>query len=232
MYTCEKCGTIVTVPYGSGRFCSEFCARSYVGSRNPKGFKNVICVKCGNTYKINKHASAKKHICERCKTKRCKICNNIVDFRNKSGYCEECIRHSPKLREYRANRSRNASAHVKNRKYWMPRNQISYAEKFWIQVLNNNKISFDHDHTVKVDNKHWYFLDFYIEKNGKKIDLEIDGKQHTYPDRLASDEVRDKFLVSNEYLVYRVAWNEINSEEGKNMMKTNIDNFLAWYNKI
>lgn len=47
-----------------------------------------------------------------------------------------------------------------------------------------------------------YFLDFLIEKNGKKIDLEIDGKQHK--DRKDHDKERDEYLTNLGYIIYRI----------------------------
>jgi predicted signal transduction protein with EAL and GGDEF domain len=76
------------------------------------------------------------------------------------------------------------------------------------------------------------FLDFYIEINNKKIDLEIDGKQHNYPDRKESDKQRDKILKNAGYIVYRIKWNEINSEDGKIKMKSKIDKFLDFINNL
>lgn len=76
-----------------------------------------------------------------------------------------------------------------------------------------------------------YFLDFYIEINNRKIDLEIDGKQHKYKDRLESDKIRDEFIKYNNIEVYRIDWNEINSEDGKRLMKEKIDNFINFLNR-
>ena len=73
------------------------------------------------------------------------------------------------------------------------------------------------------------FLDFLIEKNGKKIDLEIDGKQHEIKERKEHDEERDKYLTDNGYIVYRVPWNDIKTEEGKLQMKEKIEKFLNFY---
>ena len=76
-----------------------------------------------------------------------------------------------------------------------------------------------------------YFLDFYIEIGDRKIDLEIDGKQHKYKDRQESDIKRDNFLISKGYEVYRIDWNEINTENGKKLMKNKINQFLNYINK-
>ena len=113
-------------------------------------------------------------------------------------------------------------------KGWKTRNIISYPEKFWMKVLNNNSISFHKEYHI--DNK--YFLDFFIEKNEFKIDLEIDGKQHLYEDRKLHDIERDKYLTEKGYIVYRIPWNEINSEQGKEKMKQKIEEFLTFFNNL
>ena len=114
---------------------------------------------------------------------------------------------------------------------WQSRNTISYAEQFWMQVLNNNGIEYRREVAVK-HGKSNYFLDFVLEHNGKLIDLEIDGKQHTYEDRIKSDIIRDLYLTKQGYLVYRVAWNEISSEAGSQAMKEKIEAFLIFYNNL
>lgn len=111
---------------------------------------------------------------------------------------------------------------------WQSRNITSYPEQFWISVLDNNNISYvREDFTTKK-----YFLDFLIEKNGKKLDLEIDGKQHKYEDRKEHDLERDEYLKSLGYIVYRIEWNSINNQKGKDLMKEKINNFLEFYNNL
>lgn len=111
---------------------------------------------------------------------------------------------------------------------WQTRNIKSYAEIFWHKVLQNNGIEYIAEYFL--DKK--YFLDFYIVKNGIEIDLEIDGKQHKYKDRIEHDKIRDEYIKSKGIVVYRIDWNEINSEMGSLMMKEKIDNFLDFYNNI
>lgn len=110
---------------------------------------------------------------------------------------------------------------------WKNRNIVSYPEKFWMNVLKNNNIEFKHNFPFGK-----YFLDFYIEISNRKIDLEIDGKQHKYPDRQESDIIRDKFVKSKDVEVYRIEWNSINTEEGKTLMKYKIEDFLKYINNI
>lgn len=111
---------------------------------------------------------------------------------------------------------------------WKTRNIKSYAEIFWHNVLQNNNIEYISEHYF--DKK--YFLDFYIIKNGIEIDLEIDGKQHKYKDRIEHDKIRDEYIKSKNIIVYRIEWNEIKSENGSNLMKEKIDKFLEFYNNI
>lgn len=69
-------------------------------------------------------------------------------------------------------------------------------------------------------------MDFYIVINGKEIDLEIDGKQHKY--RQEEDKIRDTFVKEHNVIVYRIKWNSINNDKGKNEMKEKIDTFLCF----
>ena len=113
-------------------------------------------------------------------------------------------------------------------KGWQSRNITSYAEQFWMQVLDNNEINYSREVPVKHEKSN-YFLDFVIERSGKFIDLEIDGKQHCYEDRKSSDITRDLYLTECGYLIYRIMWNEVNSEAGKKLMQEKINDFLNFY---
>lgn len=107
---------------------------------------------------------------------------------------------------------------------WASRKIKSYPEIFWENVLKNNGIPF-----AREKPEHGYFLDFSIEKDGKIIDLEIDGKQHEYPDRAIHDKKRDRKLRELGYLVYRIRWNSINNNVGNKRMLFKIRQFMWWY---
>ena len=107
---------------------------------------------------------------------------------------------------------------------WQSRNILSFPEKFFKRVLLNNELFDKCIVNYMIDkkdlgiNEHGnYFLDFYFPE--KKIDMEIDGKQHEYNDRKDSDKKRDTLLKKNGYKVYRIKWNEINTDNGKKMME-------------
>lgn len=170
---------------------------------------------------------------DKCKERICKWCGkSFKPYLRKGGkiskseYCsKECRNKGMKNSLSKRMQQRVASGIHQG---WKSRNIISYPEKFWAEVLDNNHIVYEREKYVF--NK--YFLDFYIEKNDLHIDLEIDGKQHLYEERQKHDEERDKFLTEHGFIVYRIPWNEINSEIGKNMMKNKIDNFLLYFNTI
>lgn len=113
---------------------------------------------------------------------------------------------------------------------WFTRNITSYPEKFFIEVLNNNGIKYEHNYPIKqsdlgLDNRYNYFLDFYLED--KKIDLEIDGNQHK--ERVEHDEKRDELLKNIGINVYRIKWKNINSNKGKKYIEDEINKFLEYY---
>lgn len=207
-HKCEHCGKIMTEKFGSGRFCSRTCANSHKHSKETKQKLAEAIYK--------RFPKTEKH---------CKICGKIVSNKNKSGFCLSCWR-----KNYPDEVKQKQSAIMKNRPRWnIHRNQISFAEKFWTEVLSNNKINFKREVPIKYDSCHCYFLDFEIIKNDKQIDLEIDGKQHLY--RAESDKKRDAF-ISRTHIVYRVPWNDIRSNAGKAIMKDKIDLFIKFYNEL
>ena len=194
---------------------------------------------------------------ETCKHNRCKevlnhecmYCGKKIRAKYKKDvYCYECAKlrglknlllYDDNGKQISSDNRREASRKVQQKllaegrhKGWQSRNIISYPEQFWMEVLRNNNIEFSFNHVVNkkthlgLDDNSNYFLDFLINGN---IDLEIDGKQHKYEDRAESDRIRDEILTKNNFIVYRVEWNEINSETGKRLMKEKINNFLEFY---
>lgn len=56
------------------------------------------------------------------------------------------------------------------------------------------------------------------------------GKQHwLLEDRIKSDKIRDERLTKAGYIVYRIKWKEINSYEGKQYIKEEINKFFEFY---
>lgn len=165
---------------------------------------------------------------------RCKLCS--VEFLPKrrgkgkhSSYCSNkcaCVdrKNNPeyirKLKESHNKRVADGT-HIG----WKSRNMPSYAELFFMDVLKNNEIEYEFEKHVGK-----YFIDFAI--NSKNIALEIDGKQHLQKERMESDTLKDTFLKSVGWNVYRIQWKSINSETGKLYIKTEIDKFLEFCKKF
>lgn len=239
------------------KFCSLHCSATYSGnkSRNVsdeqkkivsakmKAFyeaypeKKAIC--SINAQKLNNRRHNLKNEIKPYTVKPerlCSVCYTKIKFNNKTGLCQHCLRTTEQGKAIMSKNSKMvADKLIASGKHqgWQSRNITSYAEKFWIKVLDNNKVSYKREMVVKYNNgpSDRYFLDFYIESKGRKIDLEIDGKQHKYADRAEHDRIRDERLTNLGYVVYRIDWNEINSEKGKLRMKEKIDKFLDFLNK-
>lgn len=238
---CLQCGKELT---GRNRFTKKFCNNSCAAKYNNKGRiisdtqkektskslreryaklnNTTIEERYFNSVKPDEKPKLKyKHICVVCG-------NEFYSTHKHSTHCSpKCIGEDPnikqKLRDKVQERKDNGTFSG-----WQSRNITSYPEKFWINVLDNNEISYiREDFSTKK-----YFLDFVIEKDGKKIDLEIDGKQHKYEDRKQHDKERDEYLQNLGYIVYRIEWNSINNEKGKNLMKSKIENFLDFYDNL
>ena len=226
-HKCEKCGKVITEKYGSGRFCSKSCANSRQHSEETKN-KMSIANKGKIPYNKNKILSKTIYYCS--------ICGKQLRRKTKTGFCQDCLNNSDVGKQYRADIGKVIQEKlIASGKHigWQSRNILSYPEKFWISVLNNNNIPFQPNYPIKQkDNVNYYFLDFYIEKNDKKIDLEIDGKQHKYEDRIWHDIIRDEYIKSLGYIIYRIDWNEINSKNGKQLIETKIKDFIDFYNLV
>lgn len=205
---CENCKKEHDGSYGSGRFCSSKCARAFSTKIKRKEINEKVSLK------LKKNPDY-----------FCKECGKKLFKKTITGYCSNCY-----LTKYNKVFSTEVRTKIskanKGRSRWnIHRNQISYAERFWKKVLENNKIDFKREVAVKqADEQHCYFLDFVIGN----IDLEIDGKQHKDADRIISDTKRDEYLTSLGFKVYRIEWNEINSSTGKLLMKEKIRNFLIF----
>ena len=224
---CPNCNNIVTKK--GNRFCNSSCAATfnntnrivsnetkYKMSQSAKkySFKKIsieikrICVICGNEFIIKR--------CLNGRLSKSKCCSDECHLKLTSKNSKTVIN------ERIINGTHNG---------WNTRNVISYPEQFFMQALKNNNIKFKHNYPVDkrnlgLNNACNYFLDFFIED--KSIDLEIDGKQHK--SRTEHDNFRDKILTENGYVVYRIKWKNINTENGKNYMKNEIDKFLMFYN--
>lgn len=234
---CLHCGKELT---GKERFRKKFCNSSCAASYNNKNRnhsedtkrKIQISVLKWNRENISTKINKKHKVDKIDKFKKCIVCGS--EFKpsltkkgliSKSNTCSKECHHIL----VSSNSKQIVSKLISEGRHqgWKSRNIISYPENFWIKVLKNNNIKFKHNFPFGK-----YFLDFYIEIEERKIDLEIDGKQHQYEDRKQSDLKRDDYVKSQKLEVYRIPWNSINTTAGKLEMKEKINKFLKFINKI
>jgi hypothetical protein len=230
MKICEECKTEHDESYGSGRFCSQSCSRSFSKtSRRSEIKKNVI-----ETFKKKREV---REINERIHA-TCPVCSGSFTFRptktRSRTFCsKECSNIARNERFAKAGiiairRSLEEGTH----KGWQSRNLLSYPEKFFKRVLEGNGFTgkFLINFPVKKSSlgEHNsgsnYFLDFYFPQI--QFDLEIDGKQHEYQDRVESDHKRDMLLMRSGIEVYRIKWLSINTEKGRQAMNCKISLLL------
>jgi very-short-patch-repair endonuclease len=102
----------------------------------------------------------------------------------------------------------------------------SYPEKYFTEVFLNEGIE-----VVKYFYIGVYELDFCIPD--KKIDIEIDGSQHYYDDKIVeSDKRRNKFLEDDGWDVIRINWSDYqklsldNKKEYISNLKSYINNLI------
>lgn len=201
-HVCERCGITYMRKDGvSVRFCSRKCANSRIRTEETKT-----------------RISLSLHSYYGDKSRYCIECGAKLNRKTKGTRCYKCFKHDD---AYRSKQSLIAKKNMEIGKIhpWNTRNIKSYAERFWETVLLNNDIKYEREKHIDK-----YFLDFAIGS----VDLEIDGKQHEYDDRKKSDEERDAYLTSIGYSVYRIKWNEVNTEQGKAEMKHKIDDFVSF----
>lgn len=234
---CKQCKEPIPYERRENEFCSKSCATKYNNSlRKPKTEEEKEKISRSllkhfnwSDEDINKLKSGELKKTRKKVNKVCPTCHKEFKGKPNQIYCsQECVHNSPDYKEKMRNKQLELIKKGEH-KGWITRNIDSYAEKYWMDVLDNNNIKYiREDHTNKK-----YFLDFLIEKDGNFIDLEIDGKQHKEPDRLEHDKERDEYITTElGFIVYRIPWNEVNTEKGRTKMKEKIDKFFEFYNSL
>lgn len=80
--------------------------------------------------------------------------------------------------------------------------KISYPEKYFKELFDSLKINLEFQYSL-----YPYFLDF--AKIESKIDIEIDGGQHTYDKRIVEhDKKRNDYLEKLGWKIIRIKWSE------------------------
>ena len=228
---CPTCGSdfeaILYTGKDEQRFCSKTCANKQNVFRSESQrekirrslleFHRERDISCG----IHRESRGE------CRTVKCKNCEKLFLYKINKQFCSRsCVTtYYWKTEEYRNKILGSIKNKVDNGTHsgWKSREGKlpSYAERFFIKVLNNNGIDFTRE--FRVDK---YFVDFAIQIGDVKIALEIDGKQHELPDRKESDSKKDETLLSCGWTVYRIKWK--NPKWHKDYIKEEITKFISF----
>lgn len=224
-HICENCENKHDGTYGSGRFCSNKCARGF-STKNKR-------------QEINQKVSffLRKNKSEYLYTRNCITCSKEFTTKkeNKKYCCVKCAQKKIYTDEEKKRKSDIQKKLVSEGRHvgWQTRNKRSYAELFFENVLINNNINFSVEFKINkrnlgFNNASNYFLDFYL--HDYNIDLEIDGKQHEQPERKKNDNIRDEALTKYGITVYRIKWK--NPKYNENYIKNEINKFLEFLETI
>lgn len=227
---CKECGSELDFERNknSYKFCNSSCriSNSNRNRKHSKETKNKIA----KTLRGKSSNRALLPILVKCDE-----CESEYNKRNRgrSIFCSDQCQQKSKSRKL----SNSAKLRHKEGKLigWQTRNKLSYPERFFKKVLELNgfKGLFEINYPVRkkelgLNSGTNYFLDFYFPH--LKLDLEIDGKQHSYPDRIERDTQRDNILSRNDITVYRIKWKSINTESGKEYIKKQIEDLISYLN--
>ena len=124
---CEKCEKDNDGSYGSGRFCSAKCARSFSTVKDIKKTKLIKCVSCNNIICVDKRASSKQCKCDECRKyipgrkpkkvtskKHCIVCGRECG-KNSKHYCSIKCNKQDKYDIYITNWKKNTVDGSKNK---------------------------------------------------------------------------------------------------------------------
>tara|TARA_Y100000310_G_scaffold130972_1_gene130175 strand:- start:20619 stop:21305 length:687 start_codon:yes stop_codon:yes gene_type:complete len=220
---CENCNKEHDGSYGSGRFCSSKCARSFSTSNKKNEKKCLKCKYCETVLMVGKRAN--KVVCEKCIKKRhnkkCITCDKyfFTKRKNQKYCCRKCKDVSPELKNVmkeHANK-RNFGGHTSKKSiYYKSNNKIiylqsSYEHKVAIE-LDENNIKWnrpDFLYWYDADGvRHRYYPDFYL----LDFDVYLDPKNDYL---IKKDEYKiDCVSKQNNIYLYmlsenQLTWNEI-----------------------
>lgn len=91
MKICEMCNSEHMGDYGSGRFCSASCARSYSTKNDIKSATKIVrCKKCLTSFETNKRSYSTNSVCLNCKETKYTHSKNSGCIRNYSKILLKC----------------------------------------------------------------------------------------------------------------------------------------------
>lgn len=202
--------------------CSISCSNSFQPKQSTEFSKKKTSESINRFYEVNPHRLRDANLCIICRS----------SFRKKNTQSVTCSQNC--WISYRTSRLyRDKLAAVQKRlidsgqhKGWASRSKLnrSFPEQYIEMLL---KQEFDilkgREYQPELKQGKW-FIDFAFFS--KKIALEIDGKQHEFPERKASDIEKDKYLVGQGWTVHRVKWKRIRSKQDREAVISTLKQIL------
>lgn len=213
---CESCDAEHPGTYGSGRFCGTKCARAFSTSKNRKQISEKISASLALTAQPDVEL-----VCVHC------LKSFVAKFTKRSQkYCSKhCSSTATGIRNKEQLSARAKRLHAEGRiSSWSSRHKLkpSYPEQYFIDLFKNENIIAQRE--VKVGR---WFIDFVVGN----LAIEIDGKQHNYPERAASDRVKDFAVANAGYEIVRVRWYNPRTKLGKELLYPQIEALKMYINQ-
>jgi hypothetical protein len=234
---CNYCESSLSYEDRHKSYCNSSCASKYNNSKRILSKETKEQIKTSLLEYYDANPSKKKKVIDEIRT--CEICSSDFQVKripsggiSRSKTCsKEC---TYKKKSITSKKTMKKVIDSGKHKGWQCRNAVSYPENFFMGVLEDvglgDEYEFNYPINKKVDlgidEPYNYFLDFYFPK--KRLVLEIDGSQHKH--RVEHDMIRDQRLSTIGIYTYRIKWKSINTKNGKEYIKKQIDNFLNFYN--
>jgi hypothetical protein len=189
---CEFCGVMPKKLFGCGRFCRMACSASFGARVNigERRLKIALTLK-GRPSPFNGVLRSISELNRAAKAGARAMFSAI----NGTGKC------SAKSNASRFTALQNhANGTISS---WQSRLKLkpSYPEKVFMDWATDRGVSFTRE--LKQGR---YFIDFALTGN---VAIEIDGKQHQWPDRKIRDAQKDTFLRSLGWNILRIQWSNI-----------------------
>ena len=171
-------------------------------------YKKYCCRHCANSRVISeeqKQCVHNKLVKEKPKV-YCKNCNNIISYKNKSGYCQHCIGKFKNIDEYSSNRSFV--------------NAFSILEESSIVVASDEYLilQFEYDSNVSLLNKNLKEVEELIKKVlGKKYKVSALTKTEW-------NDLKKEYISNRSKFVYQEENSESDNKEIEETMVENMDN--------
>lgn len=256
---CENCREEHDYSYGTGRFCSQSCALEYSRSfiteesldKVREGVKKGVEIQKRirreiGKIKKNSNLSILYPISVNIYVQDLNIFSKIT--KEKMEYKEYMVfsKYSDliEFEEKAKIENKNISDIGYHTVSWISKRKdnISNAEDFWIKFISSLGLKEDKDFvreyyinkaTLDPDETSCYYLDFlFINYEGQKLNIEIDGSQHKKKKNLKYDKHRDSLLRKNGYIVYRIPWiNPDLSEENNLIVKKQKEELINLFKK-